>query len=83
MSFVAQPLQQSEWIMSYALEKHDGKVSIRGRNITSLWFANDIDTLADEEQEQEALVEGRDETCSKYKMEISAEKTKTNDKQRQ
>ena len=43
--------------MSDALEEHDGKVSIRGRNITNLRFADDIDALAEEEQELEALVE--------------------------
>ena len=36
--------------MSDALEKHDGKVSIGGRNITNLRFADDIDALAEEEQ---------------------------------
>ena len=62
--------------MSDALEEHDGKVSISGRNITSLRFADDIDALAEEEQELEALVESLDKTCTRYKMEISAEKTK-------
>ena len=42
--------------MSDALEEHDGKVSIGGRNITNLWFVNDIDILVEEEQELEALV---------------------------
>ena len=65
-----------ERIMSAVLEEHDGKVSIGGRNITNLRFANDIDALAEEEQELEALVESLDKTCTKYKMEISAEKTK-------
>ena len=65
-----------ERIMSDALEEHDGKVSIGGRNITNLRFANDIDALAEEEQELEALVESLDKTCTRYKMEISAEKTK-------
>ena len=65
-----------ERIMSDALEEHDGKVSIGGRNITNLWFADDIDALAKEEQELEALVESLDKTCTRYKMEISAEKTK-------
>ena len=37
--------------MSNALEEHDGTVSIGGRNITNLEFANDIDALAEEEQE--------------------------------
>ena len=58
--------------MSDALEEHDGKVSIGGRNITNLRFADDIDALAEEEQELEALTESLD----KSKMEISAEKTK-------
>ena len=62
--------------MSDALEEHDGKVSIGGRNITNLGFADDIDVLAEEEQELEALVESLDNTCTRYKMEISAEKTK-------
>ena len=59
--------------MSDALEEHDGKVSIGGRNITNLRFA---DALAEEEEELEALVESLDKTCTRYKMEISAEKTK-------
>ena len=65
-----------ERIMSDALEEHDGKVSIGGRNITNLWFADDIDALAEEEQELEALVEILHKTFTRYKMEISAEKTK-------
>ena len=64
-----------ERIMSDALEEHDGKVSIGGRNITNLRFADDIDALAEEKQELEALVESLDKTCTRYKMEISAEKT--------
>ena len=65
-----------ERIMSDALEEHDGKVSIGGRNITNLRFANDIDAVAEEEQELEALPESLDKTCTPYKMEISAVKTK-------
>ena len=62
--------------MSDALEEHNGKVGIGGRNITNLRFADDIDILAEEEQELEALVESLDKSCTRYKMEISAEKTK-------
>ena len=65
-----------ERIMSDALEEHDGKVSIGGRNVTNLRFADDIDALAEEEQELEAQVESLDKTCTRYKMEISAEKPK-------
>ena len=63
-------------VMSDALEEHDGKVSIGGRNITNLRFTDDIDALAEEKQELEALVESFDKTCTRYKMKISAEKTK-------
>ena len=37
-----------------ALEEYNGKVSIDGRTITSLRFADDTDALAEEEQELEA-----------------------------
>ena len=43
-----------ERITSDALEKHDRKVRIGGRNITNMRFADDMDALADEEQEVEA-----------------------------
>ena len=62
--------------MSDTLEEHDGNVSISGRNITNLRFADGIDALAEREQELEAQVESLDKTCRWYKMEISAEKTK-------
>ena len=65
-----------ERIMSDALEDQGEKVSIGGRNFTNLRFVDDIDALAEEEQELEALVEGLDKTCTRYKMEISVEKTK-------
>ena len=65
-----------ERIMSVALEEHDGKVKIGGRNITNLRFADDIEVLAEEEQELEALVESVDKTSTRYKMEIGAERTK-------
>ena len=43
--------------MSDAVEEYDGKVSISSRNITNLRLADDIDALAEEEQELEDLVE--------------------------
>ena len=63
-------------IMSDALEEHGRRVSIGGRNITNLEFADDTDAQSEEEQELEALLESLDKTCTKYKMEISAEKTR-------
>ena len=62
-----------EWIMPDTLEDHDGKVTIGCRNITNLRFADYTDALAEEEQELETLVESLDKTCTRYKMEISAE----------
>ena len=62
--------------MSDCLEEHDRKASIGGRNITNLRFANYIDALAEEKQELDTVVESLDKTYKRYKMEISAEKTK-------
>ena len=62
--------------MSDALEEHDGKVSIGGRTITNLRFADDVNVLAEEAHELKALVQSLDKTCARYTMEISAEKTK-------
>ena len=63
-----------ERIMPDGLEEHDEKVSIGGRNITRLRFADEIGALAEEEQELEDLVESLDKNCTRYKMEIGAER---------
>ena len=63
--------------MSDALEEYDGTVSLSERTLASLRFADDIDTLAEEQQELEALVKSLDKTCTKYR------KGQTYDKQRQ
>ena len=65
-----------ERIMTDALEDHEGTVSIGGRTITNLRFADDIDGLAGKEQELDMLVKSLDTTSAAYGMEISAEKTK-------
>ena len=65
-----------ERIMTDTLEDHEGSVSIGGRTITSLRFADDIDGLAGEEEELAKLVERLDKASTAYGMEISAEKTK-------
>ena len=62
--------------MKDALENHEGTVSIRGRTITNLLFADDINDLAGEEEELAKLVERFDKACTAYGMEVSAEKTK-------
>ena len=62
--------------MTDALEDHKGTVSIRGRTITNLRFADDIDGLAREEEELANLVERLDKVSTAYGMEISAEKTR-------
>ena len=65
-----------EKIMTDALEDHEGTVSIGGRTITNLRFADDIDGLAGDEEELANLVERLDKASTAYGMEISAEKTK-------
>ena len=62
--------------MTDALEDHEGTVSIGGRTITNLRFADDIDGLTGEEEELAHLVERLDKASIAYGMEISAEKTK-------
>ena len=62
--------------MTDALEDHEGTVSIGGRTITNLHFADDISGLAGEEEELAKLVERLDKASTAYGMEISAEKTK-------
>ena len=69
--------------MTDALEDHEGTVSIGGRTIANLRFADDIDGLAGEEEELANLVERLDKASTAYGMEISAEKTKRDDKQHQ
>ena len=64
-----------ERIMTDALEDHEGTVSIGGRTITNLRFADDIDDLAGEE-ELANLVEHLDKAFTAHGMEISAKKTK-------
>ena len=62
--------------MTDALEDHEGTVSIGCRTIANLRFADDIDGLAGEEEEQANLVERLDKVSTAYAMEISAERTK-------
>ena len=59
--------------MTDALQDYEGIVSIGGRKITNLRFADDIDGLAGEEEELANLVERLDKASTANGMEISAE----------
>ena len=61
--------------MADALEGHEGMVSIGGRIITNLRFADDIDGLAVQEQELVSLIKHLEEASTAYGKQISAEKT--------
>ena len=61
--------------MADALEDHEGAVSIGGRTITKFRFANDIDSLAEQDQELIKLINHLEEASGAYGMQISAEKT--------
>ena len=62
--------------MTDALEDHEDTVSIGGRTITDLRFADDIDGLAGEEEELANLAARFNKASTAHGMEISAEKTK-------
>ena len=61
--------------MTDALEDHEGTVSIGGRTITNLRFADDTDGLAGEEKEPANLVERLDKASTAYGTEIIAKET--------
>ena len=65
-----------ERIMTDALDDHEGTVSIGGRTITNLRFADDIDDFAGVGEEPANLFERLDKASTAYGMEISVEKTK-------
>ena len=52
--------------MTDALQDHESNVGIRGRTITNLRFADDIDGLAGEEEELANLVERLDKASTAY-----------------
>ena len=62
--------------MTDAFEDHEGTVSIGGRPVTNLRFADDIDGSALEEEELANLVQRFDKVSTAYGIKISAEKIK-------
>ena len=68
----APPLER---VMDDALEDHEGTITIGGRTITNLRFADDIDSLAGQEQKLVKLVNHLEVTSTAYGMQISVEKT--------
>ena len=57
--------------MKDALEDHEGTVSIGGRTITNLRFADDIDGLARDEEELANIVDRLNKASTAYGNEIS------------
>ena len=55
---------------------HEGTVSIGGRTITNLCFADNIDGLTGEEEELAKLIKRLNKASTAYSKEISADKTK-------
>ena len=73
MPALPNPIQHLERIMTDALEDHKASVSIVGRTVSNLRFADDIDGLAGSETELAELISRLDQNCFNYGMEISAE----------
>ena len=63
-------------IMCEALVDHEGSVSIGGRLITNIRFADHNVVNAEEEEEAGVPVDRLDRTTTRYKMEIGPDKTK-------
>ena len=63
-------------IMCETLDDHEGSISIGGRPITNFCFADNIVVNAEEEEEAGVLVDRLNTTTTRYKMEISPDKTK-------
>ena len=59
--------------MNGALENHMGTISIGGRTITNLRFADDIDGLTGNEAELNNLIQNIDQASTAFGMEINAE----------
>ena len=53
--------------MTVSLEDHEGTVSIEGRTITNLRFADDIDGIAGEEEELANFVERLDKAPTAWR----------------
>ena len=62
--------------MTHALENFNGTISIGGRQITNLRFADDIDGITLEEEELTKLVHNLNSAAAKFGMKISSEKPK-------
>ena len=65
-----------ERIVTDTLEDHEGTVSIGGRTITNLCFADDISGLAGEEEKLAKFVERFNKASAACGMEVIAKKTK-------
>ena len=63
-----------ERIMTDVLEDREGSLSIGGRTITNVRFADDIDTLAGKEEKLIKFVNQLDKASTTYGMEIIEEK---------
>ena len=65
-----------EYIMTEALVGFEGSVSIGGRTVTNLRFADDIEHVAGQAEELGTLTSRLEESAKQLGMQISAEKSK-------
>ena len=65
-----------EQIMNETLHEHHTSISINGRPICNLRFADDIDLMAGSKQELQELTDRLSNRAGAYGMEVSTEKSK-------
>ena len=65
-----------EEIMAGIQDRHISTISIGGRNLSNIRFADDIDLIAGSNDELQTLINKLSNSVSLYGMQISAEKSK-------
>ncbi|GFN76265.1 endonuclease-reverse transcriptase [Plakobranchus ocellatus] len=76
-SFFLKLVNNWDFVQTKTLEDNEGTVSIGGRLLTNIRFADDIASLAAKEEELAKQTESLGKTSGECGMEISVEKTKS------
>ena len=65
--------------MSFALKSTEAGASVGGQTVDNLRFADDIDLVAEDDEQLQELTDEVHISSQKYALKINVEKTKAND----